>query len=82
MSAYVPSTPRVLEALRRHGSATMAALAAELNLPVTEVAEDVGGLHDCGLATRYGRNPDSLAVWAGPDNDYVLSCLARVGVPA
>lgn len=75
---YVPSTPRVLEAIRRHGSATIGELADELGMSVDSVRADLGGLHDHGRVTRYGSRRDSLAYWNGPDDAYVLSCLATV----
>lgn len=77
---YIPTTPLVLEALRRHGSATLQELATELELTVTEVAANVGGLHDYGYATKYGNWPTSAAYWVGPDDEYVAQCLERVGV--
>lgn len=78
MNGYVASTPRVLEAIRRHRSTTIGQLADELGMTVGSVAADLGGLHDHGRVTRYGRQRDSLVRWDGPDDEYVLRCLALV----
>ena len=77
---YIPSTPRVLALLRKRGSSTLRELALELELSVTMVAADLGGLHDRGYVTKYGNEPSSIARWDGPDDDYVLQCVETAGI--
>lgn len=62
---YVPTFPRVRDALRARGSATLAELAADTGLTVDTVAADCGAMHDHGMATRYGTAPQSIAAWQG-----------------
>lgn len=71
----IPSTPRVLEAIRRHQSSTIGELAAELDLPWSRVCADLGGLHDYGYVTRYGSTEFSRVSWVGPDDLYVRTCV-------
>lgn len=72
------TTARVLEAIRRHGTATIGDLATELGMSVDAVSADLGGLHDHGHLTRYGRQTDSLVRWDGPDDPYVRWCVSEV----
>lgn len=62
-TTYVPTYPRVRDALAARGSATLAELAADTGLPVDAVAAVCGSMHDEGVATRYGTAPESLVRW-------------------
>lgn len=78
MTATTPTTPLVVEAVRRHGTITLEDLAAELDLTHDAACAAAGGLHDHGYVTRYGSTPGSLVAWQQIDDEYVDMCLASV----
>lgn len=79
MSGYIPTTPLLVEAVRRHGSTTIGELATELDLSREQVSANLGGLHDNGYLTRYRSGLESRVTWIGPDDLYVRTCLEHAG---
>lgn len=54
---------RMLRYLKSRGSATIAELADVGGVSIERIVADMGGLHDYGIVTKYGNEPQSVVRW-------------------